>query len=179
MPMANVTKKPSVRDVALNLEVLVEDAGWQKKITRLKGKIVEAVEAALLTQHKLKLKSESYELSITLTSNDKIRKLNREHRNKDYATNVLSFPLADDGVQVTFPGVPVLLGDVILAHDVIEAEAKAEKKTFNNHTVHLVVHGVLHLCGYDHETTGQARTMEGLEKSILADLGLPNPYANP
>jgi probable rRNA maturation factor len=174
--MTKKIRKPNVRDVALQLEVLIEDAGWQAKFPRLQKKLVAAIEAALLSQHKLKLKSGAYELSLVLTSNDKIKKLNRDHRGKDYATNVLSFPMIDD--QITLPGMPVMLGDIVIAHDVVATEAKAERKTFPHHAMHMAVHGLLHLCGYDHETPGMARTMEKLERAILAKLGVPNPYLN-
>lgn len=162
-------------DVALNLSVMVEDAAWQAKIPRLQKKIIRAVENALLAQNKLKLKYPAYELNIVLTNDSNIKKLNAQHRQKDYATNVLSFPL---DTKPPFPGLPVMLGDVILTHGVIESEAKTEKKPFQNHLLHLVVHGVLHICGYDHETNGQARTMERLEREILADMNIPDPYMN-
>ena len=173
--MTNVTKNQNVPDVALNLEVLVEHPGWQKKIARLKGKIVETVELSLLAQNKFKLKGGAYDLSIVLASDEKIRKLNKTHRGKDYATNVLSFPIAE-GETSTIPGIPTMIGDIVLAHDVIEREAKAEGKTFTHHTLHLVAHGVLHLCGYDHMTPSQTRTMQRLEITIMDEMGIPDPY---
>ncbi len=162
-----------IKDISLDISVLVEDAAWQQKLPRLQKKIVAAVETALLAQHKLRLKHDSYELSVMLTHDKKIKALNKQHRGKDYATNVLSFP--QDGVPMA-PGMPAMIGDIVLTHGVIEAEAKAEGKPFNNHFLHLVVHGVLHLCSYDHITPSQARTMEGLEKTILTDLNIPDPY---
>ena len=162
-----------IHDISLDISVLVEDAAWQKRLPRLQKKIVRAVEVALLSQHKLRLKSDAYELSVVLTNDTRIKALNKEHRRKNYATNVLSFP--QDAVPVG-PGLPAMIGDIVLTHNVIADEAATEGKTFDRHFIHLVVHGVLHLCGYDHETPAQARTMEGLEKSILADLNIPDPY---
>lgn len=161
-------------DVALEIAVMVEDATWQAKIARLKNPILRAVQATILTQNKLRLKHPHYEINIVLVDDMEIKKLNAQHRGKDYATNVLSFPLERDPPA---PGMPVMLGDVVLTHGVIAAEAKAAQKTFTNHVLHLVVHGVLHICGYDHMTNAQARTMERLERDILAGLDLPNPYA--
>ena len=162
-----------IHDISLDIAVLVEDLAWQKRLPRLQKKIVTAVETGLLAQNKLRLKHDRYELSVVLTNDAKIKTLNKQHRGKNTATNVLSFP---QGGMPVGPGLPAMIGDIVLAHGVIEAEARAEHKTFDRHFIHLIVHGVLHLCGYDHETPSQARTMEGLEKSILADLNIPDPY---
>ena len=96
------------------------------------------------------------------------RRLNRDFRGRDKATNVLSFD-----------GAPAALGDVVLALETIAAEAEAQGKPLADHVAHLVVHGVLHLLGYDHETQGQARSMERLEIEILAGLGIGDPYHLP
>ncbi|HSY86446.1 MAG TPA: rRNA maturation RNase YbeY [Verrucomicrobiae bacterium] len=96
------------------------------------------------------------------------RRLNRDFRGRDKPTNVLSFD-----------GAPAALGDVVLALETIAAEAEAQGKPLADHVVHLVVHGVLHLLGYDHETQGQARSMERLEIEILAGLGIGDPYHLP
>ncbi len=162
-----------IKDISLDIAVLVEDSAWQKKLPRLQKKIVAAVETALLAQHKQRLKHPLYELSVVLTNDARIKTLNKQHRQKNAPTNVLSFP--QDGMPMA-PGMPAMLGDVILTYGVIEAEARVEKKTFDHHFLHLVVHGVLHVCGYDHITPGQARTMERLEKEILNDLNIPDPY---
>ena len=96
------------------------------------------------------------------------RRLNHEFRGRDKSTNVLSFN-----------GAPAALGDVVLALETIAAEAEAQGKPLADHVAHLVVHGVLHLLGYDHETLGQARSMERLEIEILAGLGIGDPYRLP
>jgi len=96
------------------------------------------------------------------------RRLNHEYRGRDKSTNVLSFD-----------GAPAALGDVVLALETIAAEAEAQGKPLADHVAHLVVHGVLHLLGYDHETQGQARSMERLEIEILAGLGIGDPYRLP
>lgn len=95
--------------------------------------------------------------------------LNAAWRGKDYATNVLSFP---------YETRPVLMGDLVLCWPVVLEEAVAQGKTVEAHTAHLVVHGILHLCGFDHEQgEAQAAEMEALEQQIMAGLGYPDPYA--
>lgn len=176
MPMTNVTKNPKKPDIELNVDVLVEDKAWATKAPRLKRQMLAAMELALERQHKFRIPAKGCEIAVILTGDRQIKKLNKVYRGKDYATNVLSFPLYDDDLAMA--DLPVMVGDIVLTHGVIEAEAKRDKKTFTNHFIHLVVHGVLHLCGYDHETDGQARTMERLEKQILFDLNIPDPYRN-
>lgn len=115
------------------------------------------------------------EVSVALAGDARVRTLNRRHRKKDKSTNVLSFP-SFDGTAIE-PG-PVMLGDVIVAHQTAQREAKAENKTFSAHAAHLVVHGVLHLLGYDHMVERDARRMERLERQILKGLGVADPYAD-
>lgn len=156
------------------LDIRVDSSVWAAKLPRLKSLIQKAVVIAIDYQHKLPLKTIAHETQLILTNDQQIKKLNKTHRGKDYTTNVLSFPLYDPAMKIA--GGPVFLGDIVLAHDIIAAEAARDKKPFKNHLIHLVVHGVLHLCGYDHETNGQARTMERLEKEILLALNIPDPY---
>lgn len=114
------------------------------------------------------------EISVLLSDDGTVRSLNRDHRKKDTATNVLSFP---GDVDSTFPGSEILLGDIILAWQTVESEAQQEKKPVAEHMMHLVIHGVLHLIGYDHECDEDAAVMECLEVSCMANLGLADPYA--
>ena len=99
------------------------------------------------------------------------RALNRHYRGKDYATNVLSFP-ADLPEGVDLP----LLGDLVICAPVVAKEAQDQGKPLAAHYAHLTVHGVLHLLGMDHEDEREAEAMEAIEREILADLGLPDPY---
>jgi probable rRNA maturation factor len=100
-----------------------------------------------------------------------VRDLNARFRGKDAPTNVLSFPAPESA----WPH----LGDIALAYGVCRREADGQDKSFAHHVMHLTVHGVLHLLGYDHETDAEAEVMEGLERAILGGLGLPDPYALP
>jgi probable rRNA maturation factor len=123
-------------------------------------------------------------VNILLGDNDVVQQLNRDYREKDKPTNVLSFPQIEDwgdslddlAAESLDTGEPVELGDLIMAFEVIENEAKDQKKAIENHVGHLLVHGVLHLLGYDHLTQAEETQMEELETAILAAHGLADPY---
>jgi probable rRNA maturation factor len=147
----------------LSLSVQYPDARLEASITR--QKIRRWVQAALLGPA---------ELTIRFVDAAEGQALNRDYREKDYATNVLTFAynegeeLADD---------EPTRADIILCTDVLEREASEQKKTVEEHTAHLVVHGVLHAQGYDHENDEEAAEMEQFERDILEALGYPDPYA--
>ena len=107
------------------------------------------------------------EVTIRIVDEPEGRALNNTYRGKDYATNVLTFPLVEE---------PHLIGDIVLCAPIVAAEAIAQNKTLEAHYAHLTVHGVLHLHGYDHEIEAQAQLMETIEIQILAKLGYANPY---
>ena len=119
------------------------------------------------------------EMSVTLAGDDAVRALNARWRGKDRPTNVLSFPMADDldFARSNVAGPELLLGDIILAHGVCAAEAAEKGVPFEQHATHLVVHGTLHLLGYDHQDDAQASDMEAREVRALARLGIASPYA--
>jgi probable rRNA maturation factor len=114
------------------------------------------------------------ELSLVLTGDAEQRRLNRRYRGRDEPTNVLSFPSGEAAGPAR--GAPLLLGDVVLACETLAREAAEQRTPFADHLRHLVVHGVLHLLGYDHVEEGEARRMEALETAILRRLGIPDPY---
>jgi probable rRNA maturation factor len=113
------------------------------------------------------------EISVQLADDAQIRALNAQWRGVDKPTNVLSFPAAPDG---KIAGAP-LLGDIVLGFETAEREAAEEGKSLADHCAHLVVHGFLHLLGFDHEDAAEADRMEALETDILAKLGIADPYA--
>ena len=118
------------------------------------------------------------EISVTLTGDEQVRALNAKWRGKDKATNVLSFPMAEtyELQNENVAEKELLLGDIILAHDVCEAEAEEKGVPFEDHAAHLLVHGTLHLLGYDHLHDSDAAEMETREVRALARLGIANPY---
>jgi probable rRNA maturation factor len=142
------------------ITLLVEDSGWRKPrglVTRLRRAAEAALAAARLRG----------QLTLLLSSDEKLKSLNREFRGKNKSTNVLSFPAA---------GNDVYRGDIAIAYGVACKEAETSGKTLGDHACHLVVHGVLHLAGYDHERTADAKIMEPLEVKILKRLGIADPY---
>ena len=114
------------------------------------------------------------EVALMLTDDATVRALNREFRGIDEPTNVLSFPASKAARQRQAPR---LLGDIAIAYETVLREAHGEGKPFNHHLSHLAVHGFLHLIGYDHNTDEDADKMEALETEILAQLGIPDPFA--
>ena len=115
---------------------------------------------------------EEPELTIRLTDEEESQALNSEYRGKDKPTNVLSFPFEMP------PGIPLeLLGDLVICVGVVEQETKEQEKTTEAHWAHMVIHGCLHLLGYDHIKDDEAEEMEALERDLLASLGYPDPYA--
>lgn len=154
----------------IDIDITVEAGAWQDETT-LHG-IADRAAAAVLAELQLQAR-DACELSLLFTDDAHVRILNRDWRGKDKPTNVLSF-LAFE----TAPGdpLPPMLGDIALAHETVSAEAALEEKPFEHHLTHLIVHGLLHLLGYDHEEIGEAEEMEALERRILARLAIPDPY---
>lgn len=148
----------------LSLSVQYPDARLQETITR--PKVRRWVQAALFAPA---------ELTIRFVDAEEGRVLNRDYRAKDYATNVLTFAYNEgDDIAEDEP----TRADIILCTDVLEKEAAEQKKTVEEHTAHLIVHGVLHAQGYDHNDDDEATEMEQLERDILEVLGYPDPYAS-
>lgn len=119
------------------------------------------------------LEQSKSELTVRVVDESEITALNRSFRGKDKATNVLSFPFTDPPDTKTR-----ILGDVVVCAPVIKQEAQAQNKAEEAHWAHMIVHGVLHLCGYDHNQLAQAAQMEQLETKLLTRLGYPAPYAS-
>ncbi|MEI8295419.1 MAG: rRNA maturation RNase YbeY [Alphaproteobacteria bacterium] len=117
------------------------------------------------------------EFCVKLTSDNEIQRLNRLYRSKDSPTNVLSFPTHVNIKKLqTTNEVPLILGDIVIAFETVQTEALAQGNKFNDHLSHLVVHGLLHLLGYDHESEPDASAMESLETEILSFFNIKDPY---
>lgn len=162
------------------LEIALEaDEEWDSS-SSWEQLVRNAAEAAIAESAfpQLAASSRAVEISVLLTGDDKVRDLNAEYRGKHKPTNVLSFPMADcdDLRDATIAGPELLLGDIIVARGVCEAEAAEKGISVEAHAAHLLVHGTLHLLGYDHHEDGEAEDMEAREVRALARLGISDPY---
>jgi probable rRNA maturation factor len=144
----------------VSVTLLVDEPGWR----RIRGLNTRLKRAAKLA---LERAGQDGSLTLLLADDARLRALNLTFRAKDKTTNVLSFPARRKDY----------LGDVAMAYGVTHKEAREQKKPFADHATHLVVHGVLHLLGYDHESARAAKIMEPLEVAILSELGIGDPYA--
>jgi probable rRNA maturation factor len=165
----------------IDIDIVINDDQWQQAGFDPETETSLAIQAALngARYPKPLTKARPLELSVNLTSNAEIQALNRTWRGKDKPTNILSFASIDDPdfrLAASLPG-PFHLGDLVLAWGVVAAEAAEQRKTLHDHFAHLLIHGTLHLLGYDHEVEAEAETMEALEIDILKRLGIENPYA--
>lgn len=142
------------------IEIEVEDEAWSTALPEVEAVVNRAASAALGT-----IKGD---IVVLLTDDESVREINARFRDRDRPTNVLSFPAAESA----FPH----LGDLTLAYGVCAREAVEQGKTLSDHLSHLTVHGVLHLLGRDHEDDAEAEEMEAEERSILASLGVADPY---
>jgi probable rRNA maturation factor len=162
---------------AVSVDILVESSLWaaEDAETTVRAAIATAADAVRA------LPAAGGEVTVVLTDDEAIRKLNRDWRHMDKPTNVLSFPAAQLPTPERGGGeeavVPASLGDLVIAYETTVREATAEAKPVAHHVAHLAVHGFLHLLGYDHESDEEADEMERLEARILARLNIPDPYA--
>jgi probable rRNA maturation factor len=154
-----------------SIDVNIEAGNWAKALPDAAMLVERAVWAACAALDGVPAHAE---VSVLLTDDAHQRILNRDWRGKDKPTNVLSFP--GDDVDHAPADAPVLLGDIAVAFETTAAEARDQQKSLADHFCHLLVHGMLHLLGFDHETEPQADEMEPLEIEILAGLGIASPY---
>jgi probable rRNA maturation factor len=163
-----MTSARSEPEPAADLDVLVESERWAAAGLDLEALAQEAFAAAAVEIGA----GPSRPAAVVFADDALVQRLNARHRGKDKPTNVLSFPAAPSPV----PGVPAPLGDVVLAFETVAAEAEAFGVPLRARTLHMVVHGCLHLYGYDHEVEAEAAEMEALEARALARLGVADPY---
>lgn len=161
------------------VDLALEDPAWLDDLPDAEVLVERAVTAAL----ERACPGPALSLALVLSDDARLRALNRDWRGMDRATNVLSFPsqtLAPGQTPHAEPGLPagmaVELGDVIVARGTMVREARDAGRPLGHHLCHLVVHGTLHLLGYDHEQDDEAETMEAMERDILSGLGIPDPY---
>lgn len=172
-PDDSSTAKAATHPSAMTLDIVHEAGSW----TRFGAiePLIEAAGEAVSRSARLK-RTGPCEACVALSDDAGVRRLNAAYRAKDKPTNVLSFP-APLG-RPSSSGEPRPLGDIVLAEETVLSEAREMEIDPRHHLQHLVVHGLLHLLGYDHETSEEADTMEALEVEILSTLGIANPYTD-
>jgi len=151
------------RGAVRSIDIVVEGAAWKTLSPAARGRLKKAALRALARE---KVKGH---FTLLLTGDARVKQMNALFRGKNKPTNVLSFPAEENADRY--------LGDVAVAYGVVRREAKEAGKAFADHLVHLAVHGVLHLLGHDHMKPREAARMEGLEREILAEFGISDPYA--
>lgn len=162
------------RDIEVDIS---EDSDlWQKLSFNAADQATQAIVASF-DDADIPLAIEDFELivSLVLGDDEMVKKLNLDYRKKDSSTNVLSFSSLDTG-ENPVQGVPYYLGEIVLSYTTLKNECETQDKEMSDHFSHLVVHGTLHLLGYDHENDKDAEIMENLEIVILKKMGLKNPY---
>ena len=159
------------------IKISIDSADWAGALPDARSIAAAAAETALASQ------TQAIELSLVLTGDDIVRALNRDYRGRDETTNVLSFagdsPVPADRLPgARAPDHPILLGDVVVAFGTTHRQAEADERgpSLADHLSHLIIHGVLHLLGFDHQTDAAAAAMEGLETQLLSRLGINDPY---
>lgn len=151
----------------ITVDIEIEDEAWTTAEPEAEALVWRAAQAVLDAHEDITGNG----IVILLADDASVQVLNRDFRQKDVPTNVLSFPSP--------PNPEGQIGDIVLAFGVCEREATAQGKPLSHHLQHLVAHGVLHLLGYDHQSDDQAEAMEALEREILSGLDVPDPYALP
>jgi probable rRNA maturation factor len=172
-----------VSDLDIDLAIVVEEECWNDALPDAE-RLIRIAALAALEAGQDRLPSSAHnglgtELSVVLANDAVVQALNRDYRGKDKPTNVLSFALTEGDEMPGSDEGPTALGDIVLALETIIREAAEQSKPLHDHTMHLVVHGVLHLLGWDHLEEAEAEEMEGREIRILASLGISNPYSLP
>ena len=159
----------------LDIAVTVSCSAWSEAVPECETLCRAAASAAFATAAHIR---DAAEVSLMLADDELVRTLNRDYRGHDGATNVLAFA-AMEGDGSRPPAAPVMLGDVVIAYETAAGEAAAGGRALADHLRHLVVHGMLHLLGFDHLSDDQAADMEELEIRVLSGLGVADPYAEP
>lgn len=163
----------------MNIDISIEYDEWKTQLPDAELLIHRVCKAIFSEEMMASLQHKEVDLSVVLADDAIVQELNKTYRHKDKTTNVLSFPATEmqEGDLAEDCKIPELaLGDVILSLDTLTIEANAQKKTLRDHFYHLLVHGILHLLGYDHISEKEANRMESKEIEILHILGVNNPY---
>jgi probable rRNA maturation factor len=154
-----------------HIDIAIKDPRWSSALPQNQNIVQKAVEAGMTTMAREQLDIQLFdELSVAFVSDNEIQSLNKQFRSKDKPTNVLSFP------GLVMDGKCPMLGDIVLGYETVTREAKERALSLKEHVMHLIVHGLYHLQGFDHENDVDATEMEALEIRTLEVLGISNPY---
>ncbi len=195
MPLRDDTDPKKNYKIMINVEIIQNYSKWREH-KQINKALIKKITQKTLSQFNNFSEIKQFELSILLTSNTEILTLNKQYRNIEKATNVLSFPanelnwqdLRFSGNETASTNQPIILenlgdsdylhlGDIAFCYDVIYNESYAQQKTFENHFIHLLIHSILHLIGFDHQNDTETKIMENLEIEILAHFGISSPYS--
>lgn len=160
-------------DYVLNIDINIEDENWKKDIENLDELVIKTAKH-VFDKLGINKNVKHLEFSLNLSNNEEIEKLNSQYRGKSCPTNCLSFPVQE--IILKKLNDFVILGDIIFAYKVVKDESFNQEKEFKNHFIHLLVHSLLHLFGYDHELEKEALVMEALEIEILSFFNISSPY---
>lgn len=161
----------------LTLDVFLEDDRWQSMLEAMDVSIVEVAEAAFNASEVPSVPVSEALAAVVLSNNTEVQALNLEYRGKDEPTNVLSFAMLEDSGWFVPDGMDAFaLGDIVIAYETIVHEAETQNKKVDEHLLHMVIHGILHLLGYDHIDPDDAEVMEALEVKVLGEFSIANPY---
>lgn len=162
--------------MALKVRLRIDDGRWKEYLPEVRRLIEKAARIAWKRGNRgdFEIPVKQAEVSILLTDDDAVHSLNKEYRGVDKPTNVLSFAALDDEDEPVVD--PMLLGDIVVAFETTKREAEEQGRSVSDHLFHLIVHGMLHLIGYDHIKESDAVEMETLEIAVLAESGIGNPY---
>jgi probable rRNA maturation factor len=161
---------------SFTIDFIFNETNWNQLDNNLEAIAKRASKQVLLLATMPDLINETpIHYSIKFSNAKEVKELNKTYRNKDKPTNVLSFSNLETDMPIV-KDLPINLGDIILSFETVKEEALEQNKSFLDHTTHLIVHGILHLLGYDHEIEEEAREMEQLETDILRALNVENPY---
>jgi probable rRNA maturation factor len=171
--------KQQAKAMPIEIAADIADARWAAAWPGAEDTLAVLCDHVLGAQAPAALAQRVIEVSFLLTDDAQMRALNKAHRGKDQPTNVLSFPSGDvlvgEGVEGPLP--PALLGDIAMGYETVLREAKAGALVFQDHATHLVIHGILHLLGFDHIEEEEAAEMEAKEIAFCRDFGIANPYS--
>ena len=163
----------------VRVDIVAPSDLWASAIEELPQLVTRTVTAAVKATARV---LRSCEVCVVLSDDRELQLLNKDYRDIDKPTNVLSFPgepLDDDEESYSVGSRPMVLGDIVVAYETMEREASTVPMPLADHLMHILIHGVLHLCRFDHENEQDAEQMEALESAILLELGIPDPYSPP